>query len=62
MRSFADWLTENYYGQVVEPYANDVYLQSRVRSKITAKENDIDLSDDKAEKNYLKNNRKKHSK
>jgi hypothetical protein len=55
MIKFSEWLKESYYGQIVNTnYANDVYLQTRVKSARVEKEADVQMSGDKADCNFRK--------
>lgn len=63
MIKFSDWLRESYYGQIVNTnYANDVYLQTRVKSARVEREANIDMSADKAECNFRKKRCHKNNK
>jgi hypothetical protein len=63
MISFKKWLQESSYGQVYSTLnVNDEFMQTRVNSGRMARVAFKDMSDDKANCNYLKVDCKKRSK
>ena len=63
MISFKQWFQESYYGQVVQTnYVNDEFMQTRVNSGRMARVALKDMSNNKADCNYLKVGCKKSDK